>query len=155
MNDVANDVVYHNLCWVNAKCIAEPNAKPTILLSKTLGITLINFIETHIIHTPEKVLVMNTANPIYFSIMVDNRKIQGQLSTHYKKYLKNLVQESITGITFVKNTQKNKPHHLMSEITQSEDVNIHSETVADKNDGLCFLIMSHARFRVNLHSAVA
>ena len=105
MNVVDNDMVYHNLCWVNAKRIAKPNAKPTTLFSKTLsGFTLINIIETHIIHTPEKGLVMDTANVIYFNILVGNRENQGQLSTRYKKYLENLIQENIPDVTFVKNT---------------------------------------------------
>ena len=58
---VANEVVYHNPCWVKAKREAVPTVCPTESFARTLSdIEIINSIETHLREHSQTFLDMNT-----------------------------------------------------------------------------------------------
>ena len=71
---IANDVLYHHLCWNSAKRQAEPKSYPIDNAIKTTSdIELLNFIESFFNHDPKnKVLDMNNVNSIYLKILLDN-----------------------------------------------------------------------------------
>ena len=71
---VANDVLYHDLCWNSAKRQAKPKSYPIDNAIKTTSdIELLNFIESFFNHDPKnKVLDMNNVNSIYLKILLDN-----------------------------------------------------------------------------------
>ena len=54
---IANDVIYHNLCWAKAKKKVLPKSKPVESYSNTLAdIELLNFIENKIFQNPDTVM---------------------------------------------------------------------------------------------------
>ena len=106
---IANDVVYHNICWVVAQRKAKPKNPPAENYIKTLSdIELINFIEVDLTENSENLLDMNKLNSIYKVILLENGEQTEHLASNYKKHIKELVEENIPNVVFVKSAQKNQ-----------------------------------------------
>ena len=131
----ANDVMYHNICWADAKKKSVPKAKPIENFTRTLSdIELIHCIETELIQQTEKVLDMNIVNSMYREILLENGESRENLAYNYKKYIKELILDNIPDIVFVKGKQKNKPEILMTNLTHAEAINTYTETTTNEND---------------------
>ena len=89
-DSVANDVLYHHLCWNSVKRQAEPKSYPIDNVIKTTSdIELLNFIESFFNHDPKnKVLDMNNVNSIYRKILLENGEELQKASLDGKKHLK-------------------------------------------------------------------
>ena len=86
---VANDVVYHDICWIKAKREAAPKTVLTKNFVKTLSdIKLINFIELRFSTKLQGMIEMNEINRIYKSILLENGMENEELSENYKKALR-------------------------------------------------------------------
>lgn len=133
---IANDVMYHNICWADAKKKSKPKLKQIENFTRTLSdIELINYIETELVQQQtDRVLDMNIVNSMYREILLENGENPENLASNYKKYIKELIQDNIPDIVFVKSTQKNKPDKLMTNLTQTEAINTYTETEADESD---------------------
>ena len=112
---VANDVLYHHLCWNSAKRQAEPKSYPIDNAIKTTSdIELLNFIENFCNHDPKnKVLDMNNVNSIYLKILLDNGEELQKASLDKKKHLKTLT-ENFSDFGFIKSKNRNKPEQIMT-----------------------------------------
>ena len=62
------------------------------------------------------------------------RTIRSEKFNLKKKHLKDLIQENIAEIVFVKCLQRNKSEQIMSSSTQTAALNMYSEVAADEND---------------------
>ena len=100
---IANDLIYHNLCWAKTKKKELPKSKPVETYSKNLAdIELLNFIKNRIFQNPDTVLNMNYVNSTYLAILIENSANPEDLSVNYKKQLKELIRENINDIVFIK-----------------------------------------------------
>ena len=130
---VANDVVYHNLCWADAKKRSKNKVKPIENLSYTLSkIEVINYVKTSLQN--KAVLDMNILNATYKEILIENGELHENLSNNYKKLLKDLIEDHIPSAVFVKSKYKNKPEQILSGDTQSEAVDLVAEDLTDESD---------------------
>ena len=130
---IANDVIYHNLCWAKAKKKALPKSKPVESYSKTLAdIELLNFIENRVFQNPDTVLDMNNVNSTYRAILIENGANPEDLSVNYKKQLKELIQENINDIVFIKTTRRNEPEQLVASETQKQALREHTDAIANE-----------------------
>ena len=113
---VANNVLYHHLCWNSAKRQAEPKSYPIDNAIKTTSdIELLNFIESFFNHDPKnKVLDMNNVNSIYRKIYLENGEELLKASLDNKKHLKTLITENVSDIVFIKSKNRNKPGQIMT-----------------------------------------
>ena len=132
---VANDVVYHNACWADAKQNARPKNKEGFNFARTLSdMELINFVEKELMQQDsDRILDMNMVNSMYIKILSENSYVVDD-GLNYKKYLKELIESRIPDVTFVKNMQKNKPERLMTSLGQSEAVEAYADIEAGEND---------------------
>ena len=113
---VANNVLYHHLCWNSAKRQAEPKSYPIDNAIKTTSdIELLNFIESFFNHdSKNKVLNMNNVNSIYRKIYLENGEELLKASLDNKKHLKTLITENVSDIVFIKSKNRNKPGQIMT-----------------------------------------
>ena len=95
---IANDLIYHNLCWAKTKKKELPKSKPVETYSKNLAdIELLNFIKNRIFQNPDTVLNMNYVNSTYPAILIENSANPVDLSVNYKKQLKEHCFHKSTG----------------------------------------------------------
>ena len=95
---IANDLIYHNLCWAKTKKKELPKSKPVETYSKNLAdIELLNFIKNRIFQNPDTVLNMNYVNSTYPAILIENSANPEDLSVNYKKQLKEHCFHKSTG----------------------------------------------------------
>ena len=102
---IANEVMYHNLCWVRSK---NKTTRMKVKPKEDVDIELINCIGTNLLQ-PNKVLDVNMLNSTYRDILIENDVNKDKISSNYKKYKKELIQDNITNVVFVPSKQKNKP----------------------------------------------
>ena len=135
-NFVANNVIYHNLCWAKAKKKAVPKQKPTENYIKTLSnVEILNHTENSLVDNSTEFLDMNKLNEVYKKIFVENGENPGKISSNYKKQLKELVEENLPKICFVPSNQKNEPEKLTTKLTQAEAVKLYEKELSDALDG--------------------
>ena len=133
---VDNDVIYHNLCWAKAKKKAVPKQKPTENYIKTLSnVEILNHIENSLVDNSIEFLDMNKLNEVYKKMLAENGQNHDNISSNYKKQLKELVEENLPEICFVPSNQKNKPEKLTTKLTQAETAKLYEEEVSDARDG--------------------
>ena len=110
---VANDFLYHNLCWASIKQKAL-NKRGKIEDYSTIlaDIEITQFIESKFEENKNNALDMSKLNELYKSILNENDKRYEDISKNYKKHLKNVIHENIEGVVFVRPTQKNKAEQL-------------------------------------------
>lgn len=92
---------------------------------KTLSdVDFINFIEVDFTEISENLLEKSKLNSMYIVILTENgvQTLNAYLASNYKKYIKELLEENIPNVVFVKGTQKNKPEKLISTLTQQEAI---------------------------------
>ena len=65
----------------------------------------------------DTILDMTAVNTIYCGILGENEEKLDQRNLNYKKHLKDLIQENILEIAFVKYSQRNKSEQIMSSST--------------------------------------
>ena len=102
---IANEVMYHNLCWVRSK---NKTTRMKVKPKEDVDIELINCIGTNLLQ-PNKVLDVNMLNSTYRDILIENDVNKDKISSNYKKYKKELIQDNITNVVLVPSKQKNKP----------------------------------------------
>ena len=115
--------MYHNTCWIKAKREAETNVefvREDEYVKALSDVEIIHFVEKQLLDPSGKVLDMTILNDTYKSILHANGVSQENISSNYKKYLKDLILKNITEITFIKNKNPSKPDQLISTCTQSE-----------------------------------
>ena len=72
---IASDVMYHNLCWADAKKKATPKSEQSANYSRTLAdIEITDFVESYLNDSSERVLDMNKIDEIYKGILMENRR---------------------------------------------------------------------------------
>ena len=80
-----NDVMYHNLCWADAKKKANPKSKQSVNCSCRLADREItNSVESYLNDSSERVLDMNKIDKIYKGILMENDTTTDQLNATYK-----------------------------------------------------------------------
>ena len=132
---IANDVLYHNLCWASAKKKSVPCVEIEENFSKIFSeIELINFVEASLNDPAKTVLDMNIVNKAYKDILIGNGENAETLADDYKKHLKELIQGYIPSAIFVKNSQKNKPEQIISEDAQSDVVHAFVDNRSNSED---------------------
>ena len=110
---VANDVIYHDTCWIKAKREAAPKTVVTENFVKTLSdLGLLNLIELRFSTKPQEMIEMNEINRIYKRILLENGMENEELSENYKKHLKELLKTSLKNLVFVQSTQRNQPENV-------------------------------------------
>ena len=121
---VANDVVYHDTCWIKVNREAAPKTVVTEnFVVKTLtDIELLNLIELRFSIKPQEVIGMNEINRIYRNILLENGMENKELSENYKKYLKELLKSNLKHLVFVQSTQRNQPDNVMIDKTHVQAV---------------------------------
>ena len=132
---IANEVMYHNLCWVRSKNKAtRMKVKPKEDVARALAdIELISYIETNLLQ-PNKVLDVNMLNSTYRDILTEHGVNKDKISSNYKKYIKELIQDNITNVVFMPSKQKNKPERIMTNLTQAEALNTDIDNEAEEQD---------------------
>ena len=147
---IANDVLYHNLCWAKTKRLTEPKPKPVENYGKTLAdIELLNIIETNIHQNPNNTLDMNFINETYINILLENGADPKGVSNNYKKQIKELISVNLPDLLFVKSTQKNKPGQLIFPSIQASALNAQMDSMADKSD-ICSLWKLSKKIRLEI-----
>ena len=100
---IANDVMYHNLCWADAKKKANPKSERLVNFScKLADIEITDFVQSYLNDFSERVLDMNKIDEIYTGIFKENGATADKLNVTYKKYMKDLISENIESVVFVK-----------------------------------------------------
>ena len=96
---VANDVQYHQCCWVYAQCEAQRKVQSscheTLRDEKTSRVIadmeILNICRTQLDRSDSADLNMNNSNTTYINLLQDNDC--PEIWTSYKKYLKNSLQK--------------------------------------------------------------
>ena len=111
----ANDVMYHNTCWVNAKRAADKTYETFSekdYNNVLLNVEIARFIEKEMADPSGKVLDMNTINEFYWQMLSSNGKNEASINPNYKKYLKEFISKNVCGISFVKSKNPRKQDHI-------------------------------------------
>ena len=107
---VANEVVYHDVCWVKAKREAKRKPIKVENFVETLSdIELVNYFELEFLLQKDYIMTMNDADKIYKKKLLDNGVNENELLSSYKKHLKKLLQENLPILVVVKSRQRNQP----------------------------------------------
>ena len=133
---VANDGIYHNLCWDKAKKKAVPKQKPAENYIKTCSnVEILNHIENSLVDYSSEILDMSKLNEVYKKMLTENGENHDNILSNYKKQLKELVEENFPLICFVPNNQKNKAEKLTTKLMQTEAVKLYEEEIRDALNG--------------------
>ena len=122
---IANDVLYHNLCWAKEKKKVQPKTlnEPENYRKTLSEIELVKYVESYICDPSLPILDMNQVDSIYKDILIENGENAENLAKHYKRNLKELIKENIPTAVFIKSKLANKPEQIISEATNSEAEN--------------------------------
>ena len=132
---IGHDVMYHNVCWADAKKRANPKSKRSVNYSCRLAdVEITDFAESYLNDSSERVLDMNKIDEIYKGILMENGTTIDKLNATYKKYLNNLISENIENVLFLKHTPKDKAEQLIADTTQSEFISQVAENLSTKRD---------------------
>ena len=133
---MANDVLYHNFCWAKPRKKAVPKQKPVENYIKTLSkVEILNRIENSLVDNSTKLLDMNRLNEVHKKVLAKNGENPDNVSSKYKKQLKELVEENFPEICFVPSNQENKPEKFTTKLTQAEASKLYEEELSDAIDG--------------------
>ena len=77
---------------------------------------------------------MNKLNEVYKKMLTENGENPDNISSNYKKQLKELVEENLPKICFAPSNQRNKPEKLTTKLTQVEAVKLYEEELSDALD---------------------
>ena len=133
---MASDAIYHNLCWAKARRKAVPKQKAVENYVKTLSnVEILNRIENSLVDNSTKLLDMNKLNEVYKKVLAKNGENPDNISSKYKKQLKELVEENLPEICFVPSNQENKPEKFTTKLTQAEAAKLYKEELSDAIDG--------------------
>ena len=87
-NPAANDIVYHNRCWTNARSKARPPQEKDDSISHTLSvIEVISFAQTQLKDPDQPYLNINIVNEIYKEMLLENGELHENVARGYKKKL--------------------------------------------------------------------
>ena len=132
---VANEVVYHDVCWVKAKQGAKRKPIKVENFVETLSdIKLVNYFELEFLLQEDYIMTMNDVDKIYKKELLDNGVNENELLSSYKKRLKKLLQENLPILVVVKSTQRNRPEQFMTRETQQEAVATFNSAAINEND---------------------
>ena len=132
---MASDAIYHNLCWAKARRKAVPKQKAVENYVKTLSnVEILNRIENSLVDNSTKLLDMNKLNEVYKKVLAKNGENPDNISSKYKKQLKELVEENLPEICFVPSNQENKPEKFTTKLTQAEAAKLYEEELSDAID---------------------
>ena len=100
---VANDVVYHNRCWANARSKVRPRQEKDDSINHNLSeIEVLNIVQTQLKDPDQPYLDINIVNEIYKEMLLENSEQHENIARDYKKKLKDLLLEFIPEAIFVK-----------------------------------------------------
>ena len=87
-NAAANDIVYHNRCWTNARSKVRPPQEKDDSISHTLSvIEVISFAQTQLKDPDQPYLNINIVNEIYKEMLLENGELHENVARGYKKKL--------------------------------------------------------------------
>ena len=123
---IANDVLYHNLCWAIVKKKADVPRK-TVYNSKEIihtvpEIELIYLIELELNDLSHQILDMNKVNITYRNLLFENGLNINKICENYWKPLKILIQEKISWGKFVKSKCAKQPERFFTEEAQRKAI---------------------------------
>ena len=120
---IANDVMYHLQCWV--VCQRKVTSTPNSVLNENndsenvqrilADIEIVSHVKSTLEDGSDHTITMNEVNDIYNRLLNNNKNIG-----NHKTYLKQLLQENITNITFSRPTARNLPEIICHTKTKSE-----------------------------------
>ena len=90
----ANDVIYHNICWINAKREADKKYETFFqkhYINAPLDVEVVYFAVRKMTDPSAKVKHMNIIYKNYRIILSSNGKSERLINHHYKKHLKQLI----------------------------------------------------------------
>lgn len=148
-NDVpANNVMYYDICWIKAKREADrtnETVKENDYINALSAVEIIHFVEKQMLDPSGKLLDMNVINETYQQVLSSNSKDEAFINRNYKKYLKNLIFNNITEVSFVKNKTPTKPEQLKSTRLESEIVdNSIKECTTDNMEKIMEYCQNHS-----------
>lgn len=116
---VANDVLYHRVCWV----LAQRKAKIEVTSPQELenisqivaDIEIINKVESFLNESADTVMDMKSLNAAYNSLLETN-------DLNYKRYLKQLLLENVPGVKFVRPHARNQSERICSYYSHSSAI---------------------------------
>ena len=132
---VANDVQYHQQCWIYAQRLAaksgEVDGSRVIDDSARViaDIEILNAIECELENPTGTALNMNNINLSYINLLKDNN--YDNMGTNYKRYLKQLIGENIPNIEFIKPRCQNESEKICSSKTKNDIVDAALENLSD------------------------
>ena len=117
---IANDVQYHHLCWVliqrstdEDKNLGPENDDVNRVLA---DIEIVNMVEDHLKSSSDAVLDMKSVNCNY------NELLGLSTENNNKRYLKQLLQENIPGLVFIRPLARNESERICSSKATSSAV---------------------------------
>ena len=122
---IANDVLYHNLCWAKEKKKVQPKTlnEPENYRKTLSEIELVKYVESYICDPSLPILDMSQVDSIYKDILIENGENAENLAKHYKRNLEELIKENILTAVFIKSKLASKPEQIIFEATNSEAEN--------------------------------
>ena len=108
---VANDVMYHLVCWVMAQRAAKADSQGIGNIedvSRVLAdIEIVNTVRSMLQENPDTILTMNDINAFYNKLLDNETQIQ-----NFKQYIKRLLQENIANVVFHKPKNRNESERV-------------------------------------------
>ena len=132
----ANEVVYHDVCWVKAKREAQLKPIKVENFVETLpDIELVNCLKSKFLLQKDYVMTMNDVDKTYKKDLLENGVNENELLSSQKKRLKKLLQENLPNLVVVKSTKGNELEQLMMRETQQEAVATFNSAAVNENKG--------------------
>jgi len=126
---VANEVKYHLKCWSSCKQSVNKvhpgdDYESECTAAIVSDIELINIIATELNESTHKVLDMNSINITYRNLLFENGVAEADIKSNYKRYLKDLITNTVPNAKFVKNSNPSKSEQVCSETAQGQVIDI-------------------------------
>ena len=130
---VANDVQYHQRCWVYAQrsvCSIDVDIVEIEQSSRVVAdIEILNAIKCELSNPTGVILNMKNINTTYINLLNDNK--HSDIGINYKRYLEQLIIENIPDIEFIKPTHQNESEKLCDTQKKHAIVDSALENVSD------------------------
>ena len=130
---IANDVLYHSLCWATVKRKLWRYRKHYTPIEKFFMLFQKYLIESKLNDLSHQILDINKVNKTYCNLLFENGLNINKICENYMKQLKILLQENIPCTIFVKSKFINQPEQICTEESQKE-VAIHKSSIDQTQD---------------------
>jgi len=132
---VANDVQYHQNCWLYAQREASKTSTEDVAemeqTSRVISdIEILNIVKCELDSGANSDLNMNNINTTYINLLQDNNH-PSEIKNNNKRYLKRIILENIPDVEVIKPRRKNVPERLCSTKEKDAIVGDALENVSD------------------------